>query len=150
MLSLCGEDLSDETILANTPEYLPILDELKGRTVEEYKRIIKGKQTAINGELQAIPQRISEASLAIPENGSFNETDIAMHETKITEFKDKLNELHNNSGQKSIDAEIQSLLYKKKEIENVLPDTYKIEVKNEMRQAGCQTDKLKYLLCKEN
>ena len=133
MLSLCGEDLSDEDIIANTPEYLPILDELKGRTVDEYRKIIKGKQSAINGELQAIPQRIAEARLAIPGNlEDVKESDIALHEEKIAEFKEKLNKLHNVVN----DAEIDNLLSKKQSIELQAPNT--IEFKNKRQEIELQ------------
>ena len=60
LLSLCNENISDEDILARSPEFSPLLDELKGRTVSEYSKIIKSRQSAINDELKAIPQRIAQ------------------------------------------------------------------------------------------
>ena len=55
LLNLCGGDINDADIIANTPQFSPLLEELKGRTVQEYKKIVQSKQTAINDELKAIP-----------------------------------------------------------------------------------------------
>ena len=98
LLSLCNENISDEDILARSPEFSPLLDELKGRTVQEYSKIIKGKQTAINDELKAIPQRISEASLAIPEVVKIDETEKANIEQKIADLNNEILAIKNGSG----------------------------------------------------
>ena len=88
LLNLCN-NLSDDEILAQSEDFKPLLDELKGRTVAEYKKIIQSKQTAINDELKSIPQRISEASLAIPE--TVETVDISEKETHLKNI-DKLTE----------------------------------------------------------
>ena len=88
LLNLCN-NLSDDEILAQSEEFKALRDELKGRTVAEYKKIIQSKQTAINDELKSIPQRISEASLAIPE--TVETVDISQKETHLKNI-DKLTE----------------------------------------------------------
>ena len=50
LLSLCEGNMSDNDMLARSSEFSPLLDELKGRTVQEYSKIIKGKQTRKNYE----------------------------------------------------------------------------------------------------
>ena len=119
LLSLCEGNMTDNDILARSPEFLPLLDELKGRTVQEYSKIIKGKQTAINDELKAIPQRISEANLAIPETvEKYDETDRASIEQKIAELNDEINAVKSGSGVIDIEIELRALREKKTRLEN--------------------------------
>ena len=113
LLSLCNENISDEDILARSPEFSPLLDELKGRTVQEYSKIVKGKQTAINDELKAIPQRISEASLAIPETVDVDETEKASIEQKIADLNDEILAIKNGSGAIDNESELRVLREKK-------------------------------------
>ena len=128
LLSLCNSNMSDEDILARSPEFLPLLDELKGRTVQEYSKIIKGKQTAINDELKAIPQRISEASLAIPEVVEIDETEKASIEQKIADLNDEIIAIKNGSGTTDTESELRALREKKRQIENSKCDTSSIEL----------------------
>ena len=109
LLSLCNENVSDEDILARSPEFSPLLDELKGRTVQEYSKIIKGKQTAINDELKAIPQRISEATLAIPEVIEIDETEKANIEQKIADLSNEIIAIKNGAGANDVELELKSL-----------------------------------------
>jgi DNA repair exonuclease SbcCD ATPase subunit len=128
LLSLCGSDMSDADILARSPEFLPLLDELKGRTVQEYSKIIKGKQTAINDELKAIPQRISEANLAIPTTvASVDEIEKASIEQKIAELNDEITANKNGSGVTDVEIELRALGEKKSRVENSRCDVSEID-----------------------
>ena len=118
LLSLCNENISDEDMLARSPEFSPLLDDLKGRTVQEYSKIIKGKQTAINDELKAIPQRISEASLAIPEAVEVDEAEKASIEQKITDLNNEILAIKNGSGAIDAESELRELKEKKKRMED--------------------------------
>ena len=118
LLSLCNENISDEDILARSPEFSPLLDELKGRTVQEYSKIIKGKQTAINDELKAIPQRISEATLAIPEVVEIDEIEKANIEKKIADLNDEILVIKNGSGAIDTESELRELREKKRRMES--------------------------------
>ena len=118
LLSLCNENISDEDILARSPEFSPLLDELKGRTVQEYSKIIKGKQTAINDELKAIPQRISEATLAIPEVVEIDESEKANIEQKIADLNDEILAIKNGSGTIDTESELRELREKKRRMES--------------------------------
>ena len=109
LLNLCNGNISDEDILATSPEFSPLLDELKGRTVQEYSKIIKGKQTAINDELKAIPQRISEATLAMPEVVEIDETERTNIEQKIADLNDEIIALKNGAGVTDVELELKSL-----------------------------------------
>ena len=93
LLKLC-DDISDEELIAQNEDFAPLRDELKGRTVQEYKKIIQSKQSAINDELKSIPQRISEASLAIPEVvETVDESARAVIEKTIADLYDSINDI---------------------------------------------------------
>ena len=124
LLSLCEGNMSDDDILARSPEFSPLLDELNGRTVQEYSKIIKGKQSAINDELKAIPQRIQEATLAIPEwVEKFDESDKAVVENKITELNNEIAAIKNGSGVMEIELELRDLNEKKIRLNSSKCDT---------------------------
>ena len=119
LLSLCEGNMSDEDILARSPEFSPLLDELQGRTVQEYSKIIKSKQTAINDELKAIPQRIQEARLAIPELvEKYPEDGKAIVENKIAELNDEINAIKNGSGVFNYEMELKALKEKRVHVIN--------------------------------
>ena len=128
LLSLCGDNISDEDILARSPEFSPLLDELKGRTVSEYSKIIKGKQSAINDELKAIPQRISEATLAIPEMvAEVDETEKANIEQKIADLNGEILAIKSGAGATDVEIELRTLREKKSQIENSKCDVSGLE-----------------------
>jgi DNA repair exonuclease SbcCD ATPase subunit len=119
LLSLCGGDMSDVDILARTDEFSPLRDELKGRTVQEYSKIIKSKQTAINDELKAIPQRISEANLAVPTIAeSVDEAEKAVIEQKIADLNEEIINIKNGSGVMDAELELKNLAKKREQIES--------------------------------
>lgn len=128
LLSLCDSNMTDSDILARSPEFAPLLDELKGRTVQEYSKIIKSKQTAINDELKAIPQRIQEATLAIPEwVEKYEESDKAIVEKKISDLNDEINAIKNGSGVTSVEIELQALKAKRAQVTMSRCDTSALE-----------------------
>lgn len=117
LLNLCN-NLSDEEILAQSEEFSPLINELNGRTVQEYSKIIKSKQTAINDELKAIPQRISEASLAIPVTvAEIDENEKSVIEQKIADLNNEI--LVIKSGAGATDAEIELRALKEKRLQTV-------------------------------
>lgn len=118
LLSLCDGEMSDADILARSPEFSPLLEELQGRTVQEYSKIIKSKQTAINDELKAIPQRISEARLAIPESVDVDENAKDVIEKKIAELSDEIIAIQHGSASTSAEVELRDLKEQRKRIEN--------------------------------
>ena len=62
-----------------------------GRTVQEYKKIVQSKQSAINDNLKAIPGRIAEACLAIPEAvANVDESERVEIEKKIADLNDEI------------------------------------------------------------
>lgn len=127
LLNICG-NISDTDIIAGSSEFSPLLDELKGRTIQEYKKIIQGKQAGINDELKTLPQRIAEARLAIPETEStFTEADKETIENKIAELNEEIVSIRNGSGELHIERELKELREQKRQIESKKCDTSILE-----------------------
>ena len=129
LLGICG-NISDTDIIASSSEFSPLLDELKGRTVQEYKKIIQGKQAGINDELKTLPQRIAEARLAIPErNTTFTEADKEAIENKIAELNEEIIAIKNGSGELQIERELKDLREQKRQIESKRCDVSDLDAK---------------------
>jgi len=127
LLNLC-ENITDDDILANNEQFAPLNAELKGRTVQEYKKVIQSKQSAINDELKAIPQRIQEANLAIPVMvASVGETERANVEQKISDLNRQIEAIKNGSGVTDVDTELRALKEQKNEIQNKQCDVTDLE-----------------------
>ena len=127
LMSLC-ENITDDDILANNEQFSPLISELKGRTVQEYKKILQSKQTAINDELKAIPQRIAEANLAIPKTiVGIDENQKSAIEKRIEELQSKIISIKNVAGVIDADRELQELKLKRAMLENEKCDVSALE-----------------------
>lgn len=60
LLEMCG-DISDEDVIAEYSELKALTDILSGHSVDDYRKVVAAKKTAINKELDMIPVRIDEA-----------------------------------------------------------------------------------------
>jgi DNA repair exonuclease SbcCD ATPase subunit len=130
LLSLC-ENITDEDILDKDEQFAPLSAELQGRTVQEFKKIVQSKQSSINDSLKAIPGRIAEANLAIPENvANVDESEKASIEKKIADLNDEITDIKNGSGENKIKAEIQNM---KNEIASIKAERCDVaELENEL------------------
>ncbi|MBC3889472.1 AAA family ATPase [Acetobacterium paludosum] len=119
LLSVCG-DITDKQVIASSTELSPLRDVINGEngtkyTIDDYLKIAKSQMVKINETIKSIPSRIDEAEKARPSVEDIYpkvfEREIAEHEDDIAELqKQKLN-LENGK----VD---ESLLEKKKEINN--------------------------------
>ena len=66
LLEMCG-DISDEDVIASHDELRRLAGLLEGRTVDDHRKVVAAKKTAINKELDMIPVRIDEAKRNKPE-----------------------------------------------------------------------------------
>lgn len=66
LLEMCG-DISDENVIASHDELRRLAGLLEGRTVDDHRKVVAAKKTAINKELDMIPVRIDEAMRNKPE-----------------------------------------------------------------------------------
>ena len=127
LLNICG-DISDTDIIASSSEFSPLLNELKGRTIQEYQKIISNKQKGINDDLKTIPQRIAEANLAIPVTVStLGESDKGVIENKIAELETEKTAIKNGAGLTDINLKIQQFKNDKKALEMSTLDVSAIE-----------------------
>ena len=69
LLEMCG-DISDEDVIASHDELRRLAELLEGRTVDDHRKVVAAKKTAINKELDMIPVRIDEAMRNKPEISS--------------------------------------------------------------------------------
>lgn len=60
LLEMCG-DISDEDVIASHDELKVLTDILSGHSVDDHRKVVAAKKTAINKELDMIPVRIDEA-----------------------------------------------------------------------------------------
>ncbi len=60
LLEMCG-GISDEDVIAEYSELKALTDILSGHSVDDHRKVVAAKKTAINKELDMIPVRIDEA-----------------------------------------------------------------------------------------
>ena len=82
LLEMCG-DVDDASVINSKDELKRLTELLNGRSVDEQRKIVAAKKTAINKELDMIPVRIDEALR--------NKADIAASESKLTTDIETLN-----------------------------------------------------------
>lgn len=82
LLEISG-DIKDDEVINSRSELTRLAELLNGRTVDEQRKIVAAKKTAINKELDMIPVRIDEALR--------NKADIATSKSKLTTDIETLN-----------------------------------------------------------
>jgi hypothetical protein len=82
LLEISG-DIKDDEVINSRSELTRLAELLNGRTVDEQRKIVAAKKTAINKELDMIPVRIDEALR--------NKADIATSESKLKTDIETLN-----------------------------------------------------------
>lgn len=66
LLELCG-DINDEEVIASDNSLASLPTILKGRTIEDHRKVIASRRSEINKELDKIPVRIDEIRRTIPD-----------------------------------------------------------------------------------
>lgn len=66
LLEMCG-DISDEDVIASHSDLKALTDILSGHSVDDHRKVVVAKKTAINKELDMLPVRIDEALRGKPE-----------------------------------------------------------------------------------
>ncbi len=90
LLEMCG-DVDDASVINSKDELKRLTELLNGRSVDEQRKIIASKKTAINKELDMIPVRINEAVKCKPtplEAEQKLKDDIATIETAIKQLEE--------------------------------------------------------------
>ena len=93
LLEISG-DIKDDEVISSRSELTRLAELLNGRTVDEQRKIVAAKKTAINKELDMIPVRIDEALQ--------NKADITASESKLKTDIETLNKsIEELEGQKA-------------------------------------------------
>ena len=111
LLEMCG-NVDDETVIRNHGELKKLLSILNGRTVEEQKKIVAAKKTAINKELDMIPVRIDEAIRNKPEVQSDKDklkADIETFNTGINKLEEEAAVIKNGLKETEVKSKIRSI-----------------------------------------
>jgi DNA repair exonuclease SbcCD ATPase subunit len=95
LLEMAGS-ISDQEVAALKPEYLELLAQLSGRTLDTFKKEIAAKKRAIKDELEQIPARIDTANQLMPAAEKWDEL-----ETLISGKRAKVAEIENQIADKS-------------------------------------------------
>ncbi len=106
LLSIAG-DLSDEEVAKGKKEFEELLTQMQGKSMEEYRRMIKEKIKRLKNDLDDIPVRIDEITRNIPE-----EPDYDLINKSIEEKKSRLEQIDQALMDKSKEY---SILIEKKE-----------------------------------
>lgn len=80
LLEMCG-DIDDISVINSRDDLRRLAELLEGRTVDDHRKVVAAKKTAINKELDMIPVRIDEAMRNKPETVSDKEKLICDIET---------------------------------------------------------------------
>lgn len=88
LLEVCG-DVSIEDIVASNSKLKALPVVLNGRTVDDYKKIVKARQDKINEELKQIPNRIDEVSRGLPAEEEGEVPVIEALRTKLSDLQTK-------------------------------------------------------------
>lgn len=111
LLEMCG-NVDDETVIRNHGELRKLLSILNGRTVEEHKKIVAAKKTAINKELDMIPVRIDEAIRNKPEVQSDKDklkSDIETFNTGINQLEEEAAVIKNGLKETEVKSKIRNI-----------------------------------------
>lgn len=111
LLEMCG-NVDDETVIRNHGELRKLLSIINGRTVEEQKKIVAAKKTAINKELDMIPVRIDEAIRNKPEVQSDKDklkADIETFNTGINQLEEEAAVIKNGLKETEVKSKIRNI-----------------------------------------
>lgn len=112
LLDMAG-NVSDQDVAALKPEYLELLSQITGRSLEQFKKEITAKKRAIQDELKELPARIDATNRMMPEAENWKSLE--------KELKDKKKRLADIDGQisdksKQLKAEYEEIAKLQKQI----------------------------------
>lgn len=130
MLMDMAGNVSDEEVAALKPEFLELMSNITGRSLEQFGKEIAAKKSAIKDELKGIPLRIDSVLDAMPEAEDWVALD-----AEITSKKKKLADIDNQIADKS--KQIEAVFDKKMEIQNSInaKKLKRTERENEIKQS---------------
>jgi len=86
LLDICG-DISDEYVVSKNEKLAGLLELLNGKSIEEFRSMIKAKKKRLNEDIKSIPIRIDEIYLSMTD-----ESDCVLGNINVIEEKERLTE----------------------------------------------------------
>lgn len=120
--------ISDEEIAGTNMEFVLLLAQLNGKTMDEYAREIAGKKKLLKEELERIPTRIDEVTISMPQTYDYGqlEQEIKARQDKIAQLEERSKSEQETYNSKS--GEIKKILDEKLALQQEL-----MKLKNDNR-----------------
>ncbi|WP_051530071.1 AAA family ATPase [Anoxybacteroides tepidamans] len=144
LLQVCG-DITDEEVIASNASLAKLPEILRGRTIENHRKVIAARRAEINKELEKIPIRIDEIQRNLPDlNGLYKdvlEDEIAQIDSFIETKKDIISNIRNGNAiaqkQKEIqEIEIELLQIKQQHEAGSKDEVYKLKARIQEEQSN--------------
>ncbi|WP_342512290.1 hypothetical protein MKY34_16930 [Sporosarcina sp. FSL K6-1522] len=122
LLEVCG-DVEEEDVLAFNSALKDLPTILKGRTIEDHRKVIAGRRAEINKELDRIPVRIDEINNSMPEGGIDPlglERDVIEIDVEIDGYTTQINSIKNGGAVTEKQNQLRQIELDLKEIQNEL------------------------------
>lgn len=140
LIDICG-DVDDMAVVNSNSELSPLCKVMPGKTIDEYRLQLKSQMKPINDELKAIPIKINEAQLAIPnEIESIDEEKLSFINNRISELENKRTLALSDGAVAEKETELIKLRNKKLMIQQEVPDVKPL--KDELYSLSIQEDSL--------
>jgi DNA repair exonuclease SbcCD ATPase subunit len=112
LLEIVG-DLTDEEVIQSNKALAELPTFLKGRTLENHRKVIASRRAEINKELERIPVRIDEAERSMPNLDGFrleqSKSQIEILNTSIDKKQTQISEIRNGKAVGDKKMEIQTI-----------------------------------------
>ena len=76
LINISGTDITDETILNSNEQFEILKENLEGRTIEDYRKVLASKIKEFNNEKEKIPIRIDELTKTLITDHNINYDDL--------------------------------------------------------------------------
>lgn len=128
--------ITDEEIAASKTEFVALLAQLTGKTLEGYKKEISAKKKRIKDEIQAIPGRIDERHRSTPESEDWIvlEDELVSKNTQVEKIDDQIadsSKIYKKIADKRV--EIQQLINKAREHRSTVAFNVKEKMMSDFR-----------------
>jgi len=137
LLEVAG-DITDEEVISSNPTLLKLPEILKGRSIENHRKVIVARRSEINKELEKIPVRIDEIQHNLPSLEGLDkqalEAEINIINNQIDEKQDIISNIRNGNAisqkQKQIqEIEIELLQIKQQHEAGSKDELYKLKAR---------------------
>lgn len=111
LIDICG-DISDEDVFASDNQLKGLELILKGRSLEDHRKVVAERRKIINEDLRMIPVRIDEVNKSFPEGSIDVEAvrgELADIETQIDANKTLINNIQNGQALQSKELELKKV-----------------------------------------